>query len=118
MKYIAVTFMIMILAVLVLANTNQADSNKKKATFIEEGKGVQSEGSAIEVDKNAAGYIKIQQNGERLLRKSKEREGMGSAASSGPAVKIQKIDTRPTVSMQEVIKSLDNDGDRKKRRDE
>ena len=115
MKYITIVFLLIIMTVLVFARANQVNSNKKKATFIEQGKSVEFGETSVRVVKNASGFIEVQQNGNQVGRRSKEKEPMGSASSSGPAVKIQKINAKPTVSIQEVARSLDNDGETKKR---
>ena len=115
MKYMTFVLLVLLLVVMVSAQGNQMDTNKKKATYVEQGSDVSSGSSKDNVEINASGLIKVQQNGDQTGRKSKEKVSMGSASSSGPAVKIRKINAKPTVSIQEVARSLDNDGETKKR---
>ncbi len=115
MKYLIVVFILIVLTGMLLAQDAQVNADKKQASFAEQGKNIEATGTSVQVEKNAAGYIKVQQNGNQVSRKSKEREGMGSASTSGPAEEIMKINAKPTTSIQEVVKSLDNGGETKRR---
>ena len=118
MKYLIVVILMIVLTGMLFSRENQVNADKKKASFVEEGINAEDSATSVQAEKDATGHIKVQQNGDQVSQKSKDREGMGSASTSGPAVKIQKIDAKPTVSMREVVESLDNGGDTKKRAEE
>lgn len=92
-------------------NTDQGQ--KQKASFVREGKVADSPESLMR--ENSSKKIKISQDGNNKLRKSKVREGMGSAATSGPPQKIKKIVVKQSTPQTDLRKILGNPQEVKKR---
>ena len=82
-----------ILSGFTIAQVNPAQQGQKKeATFVKEGKALNPQPAVSK--ENSIKSFKIRPDGTVKARRSKGREMMDSASSSGPACKIEKLQVK------------------------
>jgi len=113
MKRIVFFLLAIIVCGLTMAQSTTGQGQKQEATFVKEGKSAdkfQDRG-----EEKSIKSFKIRQDGTIKVRKSKVREMMGSARSSGPAQKIEKRTVTQKVSRADLRQILTEPDKAKKR---
>jgi hypothetical protein len=111
MKAVLSFLLVFSLSGMIAAQTgNTGQGQKEKAAFVKEGKSLQAP-----ANEKGSKTIKIHGDGIVKARKSKKREMMGSARTSGPAEKIKKMTVKQSVSPTDLRKIVDNPRQGKKR---
>ena len=111
-----VTFLLVYLITgLLFAGQDNQENGKKEATFVKEGKAATAQKN--NGAESTVKQLEVRQDGKVKARKSKERQMMGSAATSGPAQKIEKKTVREQPTASELQQLTSEQGKPKKRTD-
>jgi hypothetical protein len=105
MRVMTFLLLVTILAAITVKADTADQAQKEKATFVKEGKSVEKP-AAINEDQNIKSF-KLRKDGPARIRMSKSREMMGSAATSGPPCKLEKIRVMEKPSRSDIQKFLD-----------